>query len=253
VDLDDRDPRRVIGIAHRPLLDVGSPGSFDDNGVVVTSVVAVDQKLFFMYYAGFELCEKIRYRIFTGIAVSEDGGDSFHRIQAVPILDRSHEEQFFRCGAFARYEADRFRLWYVAGNSWTNVRGKLLPVYDLRYLESPDGTRWGPQGTVCLSLVDPDEHGFGRPWIVKQQAEYELFYSIRRRSLMAYRLGYAKSVDGLHWTRNDAELGLDVSPDGFDNQAVMYSALVKIQNKTYCFYNGNHFGRDGFALAELVE
>jgi hypothetical protein len=31
-----------------------------------------------------------------------------------------------------------------------------------------------------------------------------------------------------------------------------YTALLTVRNKTYCFYNGNGFGRDGFAVAELI-
>jgi len=48
-------------------------------------------------------------------------------------------------------------------------------------------------------------------------------------------------------------MGLDVTPGDFDSDAIMYSAVVSVADKTYCFYNGNEFGKEGFALAELVE
>jgi hypothetical protein len=32
----------------------------------------------------------------------------------------------------------------------------------------------------------------------------------------------------------------------------MYAAAITAHGKTWCFYNGNDFGRDGFALAELI-
>src|SRR5688572_21665604 len=101
VDLDPEDPLRVLGASREPLLDVGDPGSFDDSGVVATSVIAMAPGVLFMYYAGFERCTRVRYRIFTGLAASRDGGLSFTRVGRVPVLDRSDEEQLFRCAAFA--------------------------------------------------------------------------------------------------------------------------------------------------------
>jgi hypothetical protein len=32
----------------------------------------------------------------------------------------------------------------------------------------------------------------------------------------------------------------------------MYSAVISVNAKTYCFYNGNNFGEEGFAVAELA-
>jgi hypothetical protein len=127
-----------------------------------------------------------------------------------------------------------------------------MPEYVVRHLDSPDGLSWGEAGHLCIDVAHEDEHGFGRPWVVPMDRGYEMFYSVRRRSLMAYRLGYATSRDGLEWRRDDAGLGLDVSPEGFDSGAIMYAAVITVEGRTYCFYNGDVFGRQGFALAELV-
>jgi hypothetical protein len=206
-----------------------------------------------MYYAGFELCTNVRYRIFTGLAISEDGGENFVRHSKAPVLDRSDAELYFRCGPFVLLEGGTFKLWYIAGSNWVDIAGKSMPVYDLRFLESADGIHWADSGFPSMQISSEDEHGFGRPWVVKRgESDYQLFYSIRRRSLSAYRLGYAESNDGIHWRRMDAEMGLDVSPGSFDSHAIMYSAVISVGSRTYCFYNGNEFGKDGFAVAELV-
>jgi hypothetical protein len=206
-----------------------------------------------MYYVGFEQCTKVRYRLFTGLAISEDGGNSFRKYKTTPILDRTPQELYFRCGPFVMKDGDVYRMWYIAGSNWTEVEGKSVPVYTLRYLESYDGLNWAESGAAQMEITDPDEHGFGRPWVVKRpDGIHELFYSIRRRSLGAYRLGYARSTDGVRWVRDDAALGLEVTPGAFDSDAIEYSALIEVDGRTYCFYNGNGFGRDGFAVAELV-
>ena len=82
-------PFKVINYSEKPLLEIGSEGSFDDNGLILCSVLKNPDDSLFMYYAGFELCNKIRYRLLTGLAISKDGGNTFKRFSRVPILERS--------------------------------------------------------------------------------------------------------------------------------------------------------------------
>lgn len=253
VDVSSRDPTQVLNVSSRPLLDIGEPGTFDDNGLMVLSLVRSSTGKLFMYYAGFEICTKIRYRIFSGLAISEDGGESFQRISKAPILDRSDNELFIRGGPFTLLDGGIYKLWYVAGSEWTSLNDKQMPVYDLRYQESVDGINWSSGGIVSMKITGIDEHGFGRPWVIKRgPSDYQLFYSIRRRSFAAYRLGYAESSDGINWVRKDEHMNLDVSKDGFDSEAIMYSAVIDVHGRTYCFYNGNNFGEHGFGVAELI-
>lgn len=255
VDVSAHDPRTVLREAGRPLLDVGTPGAFDDNGLMATCVIHAGDGEIYMYYAGFEILHSIRYRILTGLAISRDDGENFTRHQSTPILERSDSEQFFRCGPYVLKDGEGFKLWYIAGSTWETIQGKPSPVYDLRYQLSPDGIHWAPEGQPSMQLTGADEHGFGRPWVVRcpDTGRYRMFYSIRRRSFAAYRLGYAESDDGVHWQRLDDQMGLDVSATGPDSEAIMYSTIVQAKGKTYCFYNGNGFGADGICMAELVD
>jgi hypothetical protein len=253
VDVDARDPTKVIHVSDQPLFDIGVPSAFDDNGAVPCSVVRVGENRIFLYYVGFELGVKVRYKLFTGLAISEDGGHTFVKAQHTPILERTEAEMNFRCGPFVLYENGRFRMWYIAGSTWEVVAGKEVPQYVLKYIESMDGIHWPTESTLSLNIENPDEHGFGRPWVVVEASGlHKLFYSIRRRSLAAYRLGYAESNSGIDWTRKDEQMGLDVTPGSFDSDAIMYSAVIQVHGQTYCFYNGNGFGKDGFAVARLI-
>jgi hypothetical protein len=252
VDVSAHDPLKVLEVSQQPLLDLGEPGSFDENGMLTCSVADLGGGKMYMYYAGFELGTKIRYRLLTGLAISEDAGKTFERYSPMPVLERSVSEMFFRGGPYCLHDPQRFRLWYVAGSQWVVLNGKSMPVYDIRYAESNDGIHWPEQGEVQIPITAPDEHGFGRPFVIgKPDGCYRMFYSVRRRSVSAYRLGYAESADGRVWTRMDDRLNLDVTPGGFDSDAIMYAAPIEVDGKLYVFYNGNHFGRDGFAAAVL--
>lgn len=252
VDVCAKDPRKVLKVSEKPLLEIGEPGTFDENGILVCSVIASKDGRIFLYYVGFELGAKIRYRLLTGLAVSNDRGNTFERYSKVPILERSDQETFFRCGPYCVNDGHLFKLWYVAGSSWTELGGKSMPVYDIRYIESEDGIRWPKSGEVQIPITELDEHGFGRPCVISGgNANYRMFYSVRRRKFASYRLGYAESFDGHNWQRMDDHLNLDVSAVGFDSDAIMYAAPIMIGSKLYVFYNGNNFGKDGFAVALL--
>ncbi|MDB5815381.1 MAG: hypothetical protein JWN23_2498 [Rhodocyclales bacterium] len=248
VDVDASDPTHVLRISEHPCLDIGKPGTFDDNGALCTSVLRLDDGSMLMYYVGFELSTHVRYRLLTGAALSRDGGETFERIQPTAILERSPAELYFRCGACVLHDEKRFRMWYIAGSEWIKLGDKDVPVYELRYMESRDGLDWPREGETVMRLA-PDEHGFGRPWVVREDGIFKLYYSIRRISLKGYRLGYAESRDGHDWTRLDARAGLDVSASGWDSEEIMYSAVMHSGGRCYAFYNGNDFGRTGFGVA----
>jgi len=252
VDLDPTNLKKVLGWSKTPVLDVGRPGSFDDNGVFQTCVVKSDSGQLFMYYVGFELCTHIRYRLFTGLAISDDGGETFYRHSDVPILDRIQSEGFFRCGPFVLRTSDGYQMWYVSGDSWTVIQGKKMPVYDLKTIASKDGINWIGCGSKVLELNRDHEHGFGRPYVQPYLDGWQMFYSIRKNFLSGYRLGYAESSDLKIWNRKDESLGIDVSTNGWDCHSIEYAAPIKIQGKTWIFYNGNDFGCDGFGLAEMI-
>jgi predicted GH43/DUF377 family glycosyl hydrolase len=247
VDLHPEDPRRILGVKDTPVLGAGALGCFDDNGVNVTSIIRVADELW-LYYFGYQLHQRTRYSLFAGLAISTDEGESFQRKSETPILERSDRERFVRSAPFVLRERGAFRMWYVSGNAWVDVGGKQLPHYGLRYATSGDGIEWPSSGTEVFSPEGEDEHGFGRPFVVKHEHGFRLWYSLRSRS-KGYRIGLATSLDGLTWTREDQEVELDVSPNGWDSEIVCYASEVTMNGNTYLFYNGNGYGRDGFGVA----
>lgn len=251
VDVNADAPERILGVSPRPVLDIGAPGMFDEYGVVPTCVVPVEDRLF-MYYVGYQRGSKVRYFQFQGLAASSDEGETFERVQRVPVLERSNTEPLNRTSAFVRRSGDGFQMWYVGGGEWTTVGDKPLPVYNLRYIESPDGISWPGEGRVCLDFADDDEHAFGRPWVWNEGDGLVMLYSVRTRS-KDYRLGLARSGDGVTWERHDEEVGIDVSPSGWDSEIVAYGSVVRNGDRTYLFYNGNGRGRNGFGYAELEQ
>jgi hypothetical protein len=248
VDVDAQNPLKVLRVSEQPVLDVGCAGAFDDNGVTPMCIVPVGQKLR-LYYTGWQLVQNVRYMLMTGVATSADGGDTFKRQSEVPVLDRCNSELTVRTAAHVRREAGRWRMWYIGGSGVITVNDKLVPTYDLRYLESKDGLRWGGPGRVLLRPEGNDEYGFGRPYLKPTQVGYEMVYSIRSRS-RGYSLGHATSSDGLNWARlGELPLRPKSSAHDWDGNMQCFGAVQETADGRYLFYNGNDHGRTGFGVA----
>lgn len=133
-------------------------------------------------------------------------------------------------------------------------KGKKLPLYNLKYATSPSPVEWPREkGEVAVDLKnDGDEHGIAKCTVWKEGGFYKIIYSIRSLS-KGYRLGYGESADGLHFTRLDDQVGIDVSPSGWDAEMIAFAERLQVGERTYLFYCGNHYGMAGMGYAELLE
>src|SRR6056297_2353062 len=72
LDLDANNPSTIKYISKKPALSIGSPGEFDDNGMILGDVIKYNNQ-FYMYYIGFQIVQKVKFLAFTGLALSKDG------------------------------------------------------------------------------------------------------------------------------------------------------------------------------------
>ena len=249
VDVDAADPTRVLRVSAQPVLDIGADGMFDDNGVIPMCVVSFEDKLY-LFYTGWQLGHKVRYCLLTGLALSQDQGETFSRVSPVPVLERAEGETFVRSTPSIIRCGSQWKMWYIAGDKWIDDGGTKKPSYGLRYQESSSLTVWKNRGRPVFDPGTDDEFGLSRPCVYMEKTQYRMIYSVRSRSA-GYRLGYAESEDGLHWLRKDEEIGIDVSKSGWDSEMLCFGTVIGVGKKRYLFYNGNHYGKSGFGVAVL--
>jgi hypothetical protein len=239
VDVDAANPVKIRRISRKPVLDVGKPGTFDDNGVILGDVVRYGKTLR-MYYVGFQHVQKVKFLAFSGLAISNDGGETFVRVSDAPIFDRAPHECYFRAIHSVIREDNIWKIWYASGDSWQIIAGKPFPAYAIFYTESKDGQTFPPTRIRCIRPTGT-EYRIGRPRVYKTRAGYEMFYTIGTKDKKFYP-GYAVSRDGVHWRRKDREV--DIGP-------LCYPALLRVHKTTYMFYNGTDMGDSGFGYAIL--
>jgi len=248
IDLDGNDPARVLGVSEQPALDIGVPGAFDENGVVPCAVSERDGKLY-LFYAGYQLGRVVKFFVFSGLTISENGGESFQRYSQVPVCDRTDHDLFFRVIHTIMFDEGKWKAWYGAGSEFDTEGGRQYPRYNIRYAESPDGIHLSSDFRVCVDMSG-GEYRVGRPYVIKHAEIYRMFYSAGTKT-EGYRLAYAESPDGLNWNRKDSEVGIAGSASGWDSQMQGYPAIMTYKDQTYLFYNGNDYGREGFGYAIL--
>jgi len=259
VDVDANEPSRVLRVADKPVLDLGRIGAFDDSGANVCSLVRQGTRVY-MYFIGWNPSTTVHTRNSIGLAISEDGGETFRRAYDGPVLDRNKDEPYYT-GAVdvIRHEDGGFRMWYTSGTEWVMIDGRPEIRYHIKYAESDDGIDWVRRGVSCIAPQSPTE-ATARPSVLRVGGKYLMWYSrreidgFRSRRESMYRAGFAVSDDGISWDRRDDLADLDLSPDGWDSEAIAYPYATQVAGQFLLFYNGNGFGRTGFgyAVGELV-
>lgn len=255
-DVSAQNPAQVVTpMGDTPLLDLGEPGCFDDCGVIPSSVVNSDGQLR-LYYYGFQRLSKISFLSFSGLAVFDEKKGLLSRIQKNPILERNDEELWIRSAPTILKTPEGYRMWYVSANRWEKMddgifADRLMPVYTVRQAFSNDGIHWEVLKQSAIEPQNRDEFGFGRPWVCYFDNNFHMWYSVRRRTV-PYRIGYARSNDGIAWERKDDSVGIDISAVGWDSEMICYPAVIATNYGTYMFYNGNKNGEVGFGVARLL-
>jgi hypothetical protein len=241
------------GSANGPLLELGSLGTFDDSGIMPSSIVRYEGKIY-MYYIGWNPQITVSYRLSIGLAISQDNGKTFRRYSQGPICDRTANEPYFNTAPYVIRENDIWRMWYISCTKWQKINDYPEPSYHIKYAESTDGVHWNKEGIVC---VDYDEiaQALGRPSVIVNKTFYQMYFSYRKveeyrtSDKNGYKLGLAESTDGIIWTKKYDQVGITLSDEGWDNKMMEYCHVFSHNGIRYMLYNGNDFGKDGFGYA----
>lgn len=245
-DGDSREPQS-LRFASGPILEPGPLGTFDESGAMGSSLVVHDGRKY-LYYIGWTRGVSVPFYTFVGGAVSEDGGETFERVSAGPLLERSDVDPYLTTSPWVLIDNGIWRMWYASGTGWQVAEEGPQHRYHIRYAESADGINWRRTGRVCIDYRNEDEYAIARPCVVKTGDRYRMWYSYRGD---AYRIGYAESVDGLDWERKDLEAGIDASAEGWDSEMIEYPCVFEHGGGLFMLYNGNGYGATGIGLAVL--
>jgi predicted GH43/DUF377 family glycosyl hydrolase len=242
IEVDLREPGKVLQVSQEPVLAPGELGMFDDCGVSIGCILPVGKRRY-LYYMGWNLAVTVPWKNALGLAVSEDGGP-FVRHSRFPVLPLSEEDPYTISYPWVLQEGGKYRMWYGSNVRWGPQKEDMQHL--IKYAESDDGIHWRRDGRIAIGFKSPAEYAICRPCVIKEGALYRMWFCARGHR---YRIGYAESADGLEWKRMDEAAGITVGPADWDNDMIEYPGVFRHGGRYYMLYCGNEYGRAGFGLA----
>jgi predicted GH43/DUF377 family glycosyl hydrolase len=260
------DPHRWELVKPEPVLEPASTGNMRDLGVVSPWVVRRDDAPWLLYYGCWGTWTPRDGRgARTGLAISHDEGITWEVIKE-PLLPLGEpgEIDAVLTGSVCvlRVGRQHYRMWYTAGERFQSEGDMRSLIVHTGYATSRDGIQWDKSPTPALSprldKVEPFESVVSKPSILILDGVYHMWFSVhamRRpgepRGTTGYRLGYARSTDGIDWKRfADVEI-LPLTPKGFDSRHQSYPCVIQVDDDLWMFYTGDRYGATGIGLATL--
>ena len=233
-----------------PLLSIGPPGSFDENGIMACQVINTGDRTL-LFYIGWNLGISVPFR--NSIGMAELVAGKWEKSFPGPILDRNRLDSCFVASPFVIQEADHFKLYYLSCKSWEkDEAGKLTHKYNLSYARSTDLVTFEITGHTVIDFKNEYEIAISRPCVIHEHGIYKMWYSFRgSKGNPYYRIGYAESSNGTDWKRLDNKLSIQTKGHGFDDVMQCYPFVFDYLGERYMLYNGNGYGQSGFGVLKL--
>jgi hypothetical protein len=255
----DKEFREIIQVSHRPVIQLGELGTFDEHGIFPMNVLRDDSRIL-AYTTGWSRRVSVSVETAIGLATSSDGGLTFQRMGHGPVLSASLHEPYLVCDGFVKRIRGVYHMWYIFGTSWKTYSPGSTPdrTYKIGHATSADGVEWSrcDSRSIIPDQLGPDECQ-ALPTVIEIDGRYHMFFCFRESFNFrsdkgrGYRLGHAWSDDLVIWTRDDDDPKLEGTAGDWDSDMQCYPHVFRCDGKVYLLYNGNQFGREGFGMAEL--
>ena len=250
------DLRKQLSKPHLVDLPLGKPGTFDEHGIFPFSPIRAGDRLL-AFTTGWSRRISVDVETSVGLVESFDDGLSFNRVVGDgPVLSASLDEPFLVGDAFVVPDGEKWRMWYIFGLRWIEGSDGIPErVYKITGTSSTDIMSWSTSsvGQIVPDVIGPNE-AQALPSVVKIRDKFLMIFCYRPHSNFrfgseSYRLGFAESRDGSDWARMDHLI--DFPASNFDSEMKCYPSWLRVEDRMFILYNGNRFGLDGFAVAEV--
>lgn len=251
---------QVLRTATHEVLPLGDLGTFDEHGIFPLNPLRDGDQLL-AFVGGWSRRVSVPVDGAIGLALGQDGGETFRREGPGPILAATVNEPFMVGDPFVLRAEGLLHMWYIFGTRWIREPGteRLERVYKIAHATSVDGRAWSRDGACIVpDVLGPDECQ-AMPTVAWFEGAWHMYFchreafGFRADPSRAYRLGHCVSHDLRSWRRDDAAGGMERPATGWDAEMHCYPHLFTNRGKLYLLYNGNEFGRLGFGAAEAIE
>ncbi len=240
--------RSIVCEHHTPFFEHGPEGSFYASGVSIGDCY-VDDGVTYILFMGWQVPEGGHWRGDIGRLVIDENLMTLKIDSESPFLGASVNDPISLSYPYViEAEEGGYRMYYGSTVLWDAGNGEMLHVIKSAY--STDGLCWQYE-KISVPYAINSCQAFSRPTIIKGGEGYDMWFSYRSGTGQTYRIGYAFSPNGVDWELDNANAGIDVSPEGWDSEMIEYPYVFDHKGRRYMLYNGNGYGKTGFGLAVL--
>jgi beta-1,2-mannobiose phosphorylase / 1,2-beta-oligomannan phosphorylase len=219
----DRFDGETWEIRSEPVIDVGGPGSWDEQHVLDPAAVLHDGRVFLYYSAVSPRCERA-----VCLAIAEDG-IHFRRHPGNPVVIGGGPEVVVRDGVFHLY-------------FWRNVPGSA--GFQVHLATSRDGLAFdGDEPPIALPVGAPgawDSFTVETPRIFREGGLFYLLYcGSDRNADYPFHAGLATSTDLRHWEKYPGNPVFERGAEGaWDEGAIWFTTVERIGGRYHLWYEG---------------
>lgn len=236
-----------------PVLQLGDVGTFDRDGIMVSSIVRNDDFLH-MYYTGWSRSSEVPYKTSIGLAISLDEGKTFVRHSSGPVIGEDVNNPLFTNTPFVTKYDGIFHCFFGSGLNWHSRRNIWEPQYQIKHATSINGIEWITNPNPILRTIIDDESNV-RPWLIEVKDGFNLYYCFRgiedfRDGNDSYKIASVFSKDLKNWS----EPTIFEELNSFKSKKLTmcaYPSIVNWKEKNLLFYNGNTFGKLSMFVIEI--
>lgn len=283
---DPANPFEWTVLPGEPMVGRDTSRNIRDIGVGFPFVLPQDDGPWLMYYGSWggnwPLKQELLNRL--GTAVSHDQGLSWQVVNEDTIPSGppgSFDSGAIPSAAVIREGENDYRMWYTAAGRYLRFGAINQGILHIGAARSTDGIHWTKQDEPALlareAETEPYEACLARPFVLKLDGVYHMWLGVYDKEPGAkpnppgsdsnalsaegakrtgsghgsYRIEYARSTDGISWTRYADQPIMPLTPGGFDESSHTYVSVVDMGDQLWMFYTGDGLGATGVGLATL--
>ncbi len=273
-------------ISDQPMVGRDASSTIRDIGAGFPYVLPRDDGPWLMYYGSWggnwPLKQELLNRL--GTAVSHDQGLTWEVVNEDTIPSGppgSFDSGAIPSAAVIREGENDYRMWYTAAGKYLRFGDINQGILHIGAARSSDGLHWTKLDEPALlareDATEPYEACLARPYVLKLDGVYHMWLGVYDKEpgsrpnppgagdsgLSAegakrtgsghgsYRIEYARSDDGITWTRYADQPIMPLTPGGFDENSHTYVSVVDMGEQLWMFYTGDGLGATGVGLATL--